>query len=427
MPGFARSLRSAASGLIVEVLNTGTELLLGNVVNSHAAYLGRMLFPLGLRISRQTTVPDGDAIREAFAEAFPRCDVLLVTGGLGPTTDDITREAAAGLLGLPLGEDVEILRRIQERCALRGFKFQERMRRQAMVPRGAAVLPNENGTAPGLYLPASPEPRAPHIFLMPGPPRELIPLFEQHVLPRLRHIAGDTGGPQCRVYRCVGIGESMVEARIGLRLSGIPGLEVGYCARPNEVDFRLIGDSELLDELEPQVIAELHEFIVSRDGGSLEEVVVNRLRALRRTIATAESCTGGLLANRITNVPGASEIFGAGWVTYANEVKTAQLGVDAALLAEDGAVSEPVARHMAEGARRGADADFALATTGIAGPGGGTEAKPVGTVYLALAERGRPALVWREFFPVDRETFKQLATQAALNALRKRLDSPGYE
>lgn len=411
--------------MIVEVLNTGTELLLGNVVNSHAAYFGQALFPLGLRIARQTTVPDGAAIRDALIEAFDRCDVLLVTGGLGPTTDDITREITGELLGLRLVASEEILQSIQERCARRGFAFQERMRRQTMVPEGAAVMPNAHGTAPGLYLPAveMPSSRTPHIFLMPGPPRELKPMFENHVLPRLRDLAAEGNVAQCRVYRCVGIGESMAEARIGLRLSGIAGLEVGYCARPNEVDFRLIGPGEMLAELEPQVLAELGEFIVSREGEALEDVVVARLREQRRTLATAESCTGGLLAHRITNVSGASGIFDAGWVTYANEIKSAQLGVDAASILEHGAVSGPVAAQMAEGAREHADADFALATTGIAGPGGGTAEKPAGTVFLALAERGEPTVAWREFFPTDRETFKQLATQAALNALRKRLSS----
>jgi nicotinamide-nucleotide amidase len=411
--------------LIVEVLNTGTELLLGNVVNTHAAYFGRALFPLGLRIARQATVPDGPAIRDALIESFARCDVLLVTGGLGPTRDDITREVSAELLGLRLLADEGILQGIQERCVLRGFKFQERMRRQTMVPEGATVLQNAHGTAPGLYLPPveAPSARTPHVFLMPGPPRELMPMFEAHVLPMLRKLAGDANVPECRVYRCVGIGESMVEARIGLRLSEIAGLEVGYCARPNEVDFRLIGERALLDELEPQVLVELHEFIVSSEGEDLEEVVVARLRERRLTVTTAESCTGGLLAHRITNVPGASEIFGAGWVTYANEIKSSELDVDATVLTEHGAVSKQVASQMADGARRNADADFALATTGIAGPGGGTPDKPVGTVFLALAERGKPTVVWKEFFSTDRETFKQLATQTALNALRKRLDS----
>jgi nicotinamide-nucleotide amidase len=409
--------------LNVEILNTGTELLLGSVVNSHAAYLGRALFPLGLRLARQTTVPDGAPIRTALLEAFSRCEILFVTGGLGPTTDDITREITAELLGRRLVEDPEILRAIQARCDRRGFAFQERMRRQTMVPEGAIVLPNDHGTAPGLYLPATAttSESTPHLFLMPGPPRELKPMFETHVLPRLRELMQGVEAAESRVYRCVGIGESMVEARIGLRLSEIAGLEVGYCARPNEVDLRLIGPAALLAQVEPQVLAELGEFIVSSEGESLEAVVVARLRELRRSVTTAESCTGGLLANRLTNVAGASEIFNAGWVTYANEVKAGQLGVPEELLAAHGAVSEPVARAMAEGALGHAAADFALATTGIAGPGGGMPEKPVGTVFLALAERGAETLVWRAFFPTDRMTFKDLATQAALDALRKRL------
>lgn len=409
----------------LEVLNTGTELLLGSVVNTHAAFFGQALFPLGLRIARQTTVPDGAAIRDALIEAFGRCDALLVTGGLGPTTDDITREVAAELLGRRLEANDDILRAIQERCARRGFPFQERMRRQTMVPVGAEILWNDHGTAPGLYLPATETPaeRTPHVFLLPGPPRELRPMFDAHVRPRLRGLVGTETANECRVFRCVGIGESLVESRIGERLSALPGLEVGYCARPNEVDLRLIGPRALLDELEPQVRTELAEFIVSAEGETLEAVVVNALRAAGQTVATAESCTGGLLAHRLTNVPGASEIFGAGWVTYANEVKTAALGVDAALLVAHGAVSEPVARAMAEGACARAGSDFALATTGIAGPGGGTAEKPVGTVWIALAERGEPTRAWREFFPTSRETFKDLASQAALNALRKRLQA----
>lgn len=407
----------------VEVLNTGTELLLGSVVNTHAAWLGRQLFPFGLRIARQTTVPDGAAIRDALLEAFPRCDVLLVTGGLGPTTDDITREIVAELLARPLRPDEDVLRAIQDRCARRKFPFQERMRRQTMVPAGATVLPNAHGTAPGLYLPpvSTPSERTPHLFLLPGPPRELQPMFEASVRPILQDLTRDLSAAQCRVFRCVGIGESLVESRIGERLNALPGLEVGYCARPNEVDLRLIGPVALLDEIESEVRAELAEFIVSDDGASLETVVVSRLLEVGRSVATAESCTGGLLAHRITNVPGASGAFAAGWVTYANEVKTAQLGVPAELFSTHGAVSEPVARAMAEGALLRSGADYALATTGIAGPGGGTPEKPVGTVWIALAERGGETRAWSEFFPTSRETFKDLATQAALNGLRRRL------
>jgi competence/damage-inducible protein CinA C-terminal domain len=408
--------------VIVEVLNTGTELLLGNILNSHLAFFGRSLFPLGLRISRQTTVPDGIAIRDALVEAMGRCDVLLVTGGLGPTTDDITREIVAELLGRRLEVDPAITEAIRARCELRGYPFLERMHRQTMVPQGAVVLPNANGTAPGLYLPAedTAHSRTPHLFLLPGPPRELIPMFEDSVLPRLGEWTASSG-VECRIYRCVGIGESQVEDRIGLRLSAVPGLEVGYCARPNEVDLRLIGSPPLLDEIEPQVLAELGAKVLATDERLLEAVVVDLLRERRSTVAVAESCTGGQLANRFTNVPGASEVFLAGYVTYANEAKSATLGVDPALIERNGAVSEPVARAMAEGALERSGANFALSTTGIAGPGGGSPEKPVGTVFLALAEKGRETRVWRQNFASDRETFKQLASQAALDALRLRL------
>lgn len=404
----------------VEVVNTGTELLLGSVINSHLAYFGQALFPLGLRISRQTAVPDGDAMEQAIVEAMARCDLLLVTGGLGPTSDDITREIVAQRLGLELELDEGILQGIRDRCAYRGYIFQERMARQAMVPRGATVLPNENGTAPGLYLPPGGE-GAPHLFLLPGPPRELKPMFEAYVLPRIAALTQGADRTECRIYRCVGIGESTVEAKLGGTLAAIEGLEIGYCARPNEVDLRLIGLPAVLDVAEKSVLAELAEFLVSTSGEELETVVVNRLIEAGATVATAESCTGGLLANRITDVPGASGIFHRGYVTYSNEAKASLLGVDPAVLAEHGAVSEPVARAMAEGARRNAGARFGLSTTGIAGPSGGTPTKPVGTVFIGLAEEGREPIAWREFFPTDRATFKQHVTQAALNALRKRL------
>ncbi len=407
----------------VEVINTGTELLLGNVVNLHLATFGQVLFPLGLRISRQVTVPDGAAIRDALIEAFDRADIVLVTGGLGPTTDDITREVTAELLGLRLVEDETILNGILALCDRRGFAFQPRMGRQAMVPEGATVLQNLHGTAPGLYFPPVefPSTRTPHVFLLPGPPRELKPMFENEALPILREIVGGLSDVICRSYRCVGIGESLVETRIGLRLSSIAGLEIGYCARSNEVDLRLIGPRALVESLDAEVLAELGTFVASVEGSQLEDVVVTALRTLGRSVATAESCTGGLVAHRLTNVAGASEVFQRGWVTYANAAKIELLGVDAAALATHGAVSELVAGQMAAGARERANADFGLATTGIAGPGGGSDSKPVGTVWLAVAERGRETDVWKEFFPTDRETFKHLASQALLNRLRLRM------
>jgi nicotinamide-nucleotide amidase len=409
--------------MIVEVLNTGSELLLGEVVNTHAAWFGKQLFPMGLRISRQTTVPDGAPIRQAFLEAFPRADALLVTGGLGPTTDDVTREIAAELLARRLEPNDIVRHHIEARLAARGIPLRERMMRQTMVPAGATVLENRNGTAPGLYLPAteSPSSSTPHLFLLPGPPRELHPMFLESVVPILQKLCEGLSAQDCRVYRVVGMGESEVEEMIGLELSKDPRWEIGYCARPNEVDFRIVGTAADLDALEPRIRDVLGKFLVTTEGESLEAWVVNHLIKIGATVTAAESCTGGLLLNRLTNVPGASRVLNEGFVTYANEVKVATLGVDAELIAAEGAVSAPVAKAMAEGARKKANADYAVSLTGIAGPDGESEEKPVGLVFIGLATRNTEPQA-REFrFPSDRETFKQLSTQAALDMLRREL------
>ncbi len=406
--------------LKIEILNTGSELLLGDVLNTHLTGLALRLLPMGLRISRQTTVPDGAPIRDAICESLGRCDVLIVTGGLGPTTDDVTREVTAELLGLPLYEDMEVTTTIQELLERRGYFFQERMRRQSMVPRTARVLKNPNGTAPGLYIPPSTSAwrSTPHIFLLPGPPRELFPMVDADLLPLLASIAGQTVLRERRLYHVVGMGESAVEAEIGLALSLRGDIEVGYCARSNEVDLRLIAPSAILDEVEPLVLAAVGQRLVSKTGERLEAWVVGELIRQRKTVTTAESCSGGLLAHRITNISGASEIFPLGFVTYSNEAKVAELGVDLQLIEQHGAVSAEVACAMAAGALASAKTDFALALTGIAGPSGGSDEKPVGTVFIGIAERGKPATAHREFFPSDRETFKQLATQKALDLLR---------
>jgi nicotinamide-nucleotide amidase len=405
----------------VTVINTGTELLLGDVVNTHLGFIAREIFPLGLRIERQITVPDGDAIRHAIEGALKEADLIFVTGGLGPTTDDITREITAELLGLKLEHDPAILRAIQERATRRGFRLTDRVARQADVPKGATVLPNEHGSAPGLYLQADPAKNRPHLFLLPGPPRELHPMFRDAVLLILGGIAAAAPQMECRVFRVAGIGESLVEEAVGEQLLALPDLEVGYCARPGEMDVRLIGDATVLDQAERIMTEKLGAAIFSTDGGSLEAVVVQLLTERRQTLALAESCTGGYLAHRITNVPGASAIFLGGCVTYSNDAKVTMLEVDSTLIDTEGAVSKKVATAMAEGARAKANTDFALATTGIAGPGGGTEEKPVGTVFIALAARNSPASVQKRFFPDDRPTFKELATQAALEMLRQQL------
>ena len=407
----------------VEVLNTGSELLLGEVVNTHAAWLGKMLFPLGLRIARQTTVPDGAAIRDALIETFDRADIVLVTGGLGPTTDDLTREIAAELLSMPLEENAAIRADIETRLAARGIPLRERMLRQTQVPRGATVLENKRGTAPGLYLPAidHPSSSSPHLFLLPGPPRELQPMFTEFALPILREICRELEPRECRVYRVVGMGESEVEEMVGLALSGDPRFEIGYCARSNEVDFRIVGREADLDEAEPAILIALGPHLVSKEGESLEQSVVKSLLASGTTLTAAESCTGGFLLHRITNVSGASGVLRQGFVTYANEAKSSALGVDPELIAAHGAVSEPVAVAMAAGALARTDADFALSLTGVAGPDGGTPEKPVGLVFIGLASKYSPPRAQEFHFPTDRENFKNLASQAALDMLRREI------
>ncbi len=408
----------------VEIINTGTEILLGNILNTHLQFLARELFPLGLRIERQATVPDGDAIRQALTEAFARAEIVLVTGGLGPTTDDITREITAELLGLELVHDPAVMQAIEERFARRNIKITERVRRQAQVPKGAAVLPNPNGTAPGLYFDPKCFPQgtvAKHLFLLPGPPRELQPMFNDHVAPVLKGILPAGEIPECRTYRVAGLGESNVEALVGERLLAIDGLELGYCARPGEVDVRVIGSKAAIERAEEIILPALKRHIASTDNSSLEQVVVHLLASRKETVATAESCTGGFLAHRITNVPGASDVFREGFVTYANEAKSRALKIDPELIAAHGAVSVEVATAMAEHARTTAGVDHALSTTGIAGPDGGSEEKPVGTVFIALASKGAATIVQKHTFPTDRENFKWLVTQTALDLLRRQL------
>jgi nicotinamide-nucleotide amidase len=406
----------------VVVINTGTELLLGDVVNSHLSFIAREIFSLGLRVERQLAVPDGDAVRDALAENFARADLIFVTGGLGPTTDDVTREITAELLGLKLISNPELEATIRERLRSRGIRLTNRILRQAQVPEGALVLPNDHGTAPGLYLAASGngEQGTPHLFLLPGPPRELRPMFIDSVVPLLHRFVRHENDLAARVYRITGMGESYVEEAVGEELLALPGLELGYCARMGEVDLRLIGPAAALERGDVIVRQKLGDKIFSTSGENLEAVIVRQLAKRKATLAVAESCTGGFLAHRLTNVPGASEVFLAGYVTYSNAAKQSALGVSAAAIAEHGAVGETVARAMAEGARTQAGANFALSTTGVAGPGGGTEAKPVGTAYVALARDGE-TLVRQLFFPTDRETFKQLVAQTALNLLRENL------
>ncbi|HYG22551.1 MAG TPA: competence/damage-inducible protein A [Verrucomicrobiae bacterium] len=414
--------------MIVELINTGSELMVGRVLNTHQQWLCRQLADAGYCVSRQVAVPDAaECIQVALKEALCRADLVIVTGGLGPTSDDVTRDSVARLLGLPLREDPELLRQIELFFTERGRPIPAAARGEAMVPLNAVVLKNRNGTAAGLALEV-PAGRFRHteksswLILLPGPPRELRPMFTEFALPWIREKLPSSAFV-CRTFRTCGLGESQVQARVGHRLADlvVKGLSVGYCARPGEVDVRLAftgADAEKnVAEGEALVRHALGEHVYAADDVALEGLIVGRLTDLQKTVAIAESCTGGCISDRITNVPGASAVFRGAFITYSNLLKEKCLGVKAETLRVHGAVSEPVVREMAAGALGRGESDFAIAVTGIAGPGGGTDEKPAGTVFIALATRSQ-VLAWRMINPWDRRTFKEVTTQQALNILR---------
>lgn len=403
----------------IEVLNTGSELLLGHVVNTHLPYLAQELFGFGLRVQRQETVPDGDAIRSTLAEALSRADLVIVTGGLGPTSDDITRDVAAALFGRTLIYHDDIYQRIRAYLSTRHVVISDLNKNQAMVPEGALVLENDFGTAPGLII----EDGGKAVVLLPGPPRELRPMWKNQVEPWLREKLLSLKRPPVyeRIWRIVAVGESRVQDMLEEPLKQIGAFEFGYCARAGEVDFRLIThDAPALEKANTFIREKLGDAIYAEGTQSMESVVVESAKAKGLTLATAESCTGGFVAHRLTNVSGASEVFHRGWVTYSNRAKVEELGVDPVFFESGnvGAVSSEVAKAMAEGARKTADADIAVALTGIAGPTGGTPDKPVGTVWIAVATRKETTSL-RKVFSTDRETFKYMASQVALDAVRK--------
>lgn len=411
----------------LELINTGTELLLGSTINTHLSWLGENLFPLGLRIARQLAIPDGEIIQQALLETVGRADIVIVTGGLGPTSDDITRELTAGLLGLPLEENAEVLAHIKAYLATRKREMNPHTHRQVMVPAGATVLHNGSGTAPGLYFPPLPVAGAegalsPHIILLPGPPRELKPMFTEQVVPILRSITGQTSALEMKGFKLSSIGETQVSTTVEAPLLAIGDIELGYCARPGEVIVRVIGTREQLARAETIIAAAFPENYFTAEDVPLEHVAVDLLSRMGQTVSVAESCTGGYVTHRLTNVPGASKVLNRSFVTYANEAKTDLLGVSPELLEAHGAVSREVAAAMASGCLAASGADHALALTGIAGPGGGTAEKPVGTVFIALASRSSPnPVVEQHLFRMEREGFKSMAAQTALDLLRRRL------
>jgi len=416
--------------MTVELINTGSELMLGRVLNTHQQWLCRELSTLGYLVTRQVSIPDsGPDIQTAVRESLARADLVITTGGLGPTSDDLTRELVAGLLGKKLLEDSAVLAHITSFFAARNRTMPERTRVQALVPEGAMVLENAYGTAPGLALPVSPNSFRPGgsplwLIMLPGPPRELRPMFTKVVAPLLQRILPVREKFVCRTLRSTGIGESFVEEQVAGPLQHLVdrGLEIGYCARPGQVDVRLVArgpDAEaIIHEAEAIVRSLIGTSLYGDEDEELHETVIHLLTARKETLALAESCTGGHLADLLTDVPGASAVLLAGVVSYSNPAKQAFLGVRPETLAEHGAVSAPVAREMAEGARQRTGVTYALSLTGIAGPSGGTPSKPVGTVFIGLAGP-QPTIVEQHLNPWDRLTFKQVSANQALELLRR--------
>lgn len=429
--------------MIVELINTGSELMLGRTLNTHQQWLCRRLADIGFVVTRQVAIADGaQDIQQAVRESLSRADIIIVTGGLGPTSDDVTRDLIAELLGKPLHEDATIVAELKKFFEERKRPMPARNLVQAQVPEGAIVLPNPNGTAPGLAMkidegkwkmergstlrpPSSiPDPQSSQwLIMLPGPPRELRPMFTDTVVPLLQRELP----PQifvCHTVRTAGIGESALAEQIEEPLQPLVavGLELGYCARPGQVDVRLAArtpDAEKIVDAARQIVERIFaKNIFAQDDEDMESVVVRELTARKQTLALAESCTGGYIAHLLTNVPGASAVLPAGLVTYANEAKIKFVGVRPETLAAHGAVSEAVAREMAEGVRRETGADYGIAVTGIAGPGGGSPEKPVGTVFMAVSGAAGTVVV-KQLNRFDRETFKEITTQQVLGMLRR--------
>jgi nicotinamide-nucleotide amidase len=413
----------------VEIIAVGTELLTPDFQDTNSLRLTAGLNSIGLKVSFKTIVGDDEQdLTRVLRTALGRSRLVLCMGGLGPTEDDRTRETLAKILRRKLVFHKEIRARVRERFKRRGLPMSASNLKQCYVPEGAEILDNPNGTAPGLWL----ETKRYTIVLLPGPPQEILPMFESQVLPRLT--GSGRGLTVRRIIRLTGLGESAMETRLKDVYAAAPaGVTITTLASPGDLSIRLtmsgkisrLAAAALLDGLEGMIGKALGPWIYSRNGESLEEIVGALLRDRSMTIACAESCSGGLLGHRLTDVPGSSDYFLESAVVYSNRAKTRRLGVPAALIEKHGAVSAQVARAMALGIRKTSGADIGIAVTGIAGPGGGTPRKPVGLVYAAIA-RGRGTKVLRNLFFGGRAQVKFQSSQKALDLVRKTLaPTPG--
>ena len=403
--------------MIVELISVGTEILLGNIVNTNAAYLSEKCAGLGLSCFYQDVVGDNeDRLYETIKTALGRADILLLSGGLGPTQDDLTKEVAARVMGRPLYLHEESKAAIQSFFEKRGLEITDNNWKQAMVPEGCSVVANPNGTAPGIIMAQGGK----HVILMPGPPNEMIPMFETSIMPYL------SGLQSCVIYsqtvKICGVGESKAETMVADLIKEQSNPTLATYAKTGEVHLRVTAraeDEKAARKLVKPMVKELkgrfgNHVYTTEDDVTLEKAVVDLLLANGLTISTVESCTGGLLAARLINVPGVSEVFKSG----SNKAKRRLLGIKKNTLAKHGAVSEEVAREMAKGAAMVSKADVTVSVTGIAGPDGGTQEKPVGLVYIGCKVCGRYT-VRKCLFGGDRAKIRENTVSSALSLMRE--------
>lgn len=417
-----------------EIIAVGSELLGSTRLDTNSLFISAALRALGIQVRAKHVVGDDPpTLLDLFRLTLQRAEVVVVTGGLGPTDDDLTRETVCEALGLPLLEDEAIAASIRQRFARRGLTMPEVNRKQAMVPRGATVLPNPHGSAPGLLIPVDGR----IVVLLPGPPRELQPMFTALCNPPglLGARAGSERLHTVSVFT-TGVSESHVEELTQPLYSGWRGardpIETTILATPGQVELHLTMRSadaaraqRMLEQAGAKLVAVLGDCAFCTDGRNLPQVVGDMLAGARMTIAAAESCTGGLLLARLTEVPGSSAYVRGGVVAYSNDLKVALLGVEPAVIDAEGAVSEAAAAAMADGVHERTGAAVCVAITGIAGPGGGSDAKPVGTVVIAIRTEGQPLAVRTHLFPGSRDIIRFQATQAALDGVRRVLLAAG--
>jgi len=407
-----------------EIISVGTEILMGQITNTNARYLSEKLASLGVDVYFQTTVGDNfERLKQALSIAFSRSNMVILTGGLGPTGDDITKEAAASYFDMPLYLNDEALAAIEKYFQKLNRKMTKNNEKQAMFPKEAIILPNDNGTAPGCIM----EKGDKAAILLPGPPIEMVPMFEKYVIPYLKEKSRDV--IYSKVLRFIGIGEAALEERLSDLLESQTNPTLALYAKEGEVTVRVSAKAK--DENEAKKLVEdmcgvlisrcPDEFYAYGDDNSLVKVVCKALMERNLSISTAESCTGGLLGQNITSIPGASQIFSQGIITYSNSAKMQYLGVREKTLKTHGAVSCECAKEMAQGMRRISNSDISVAITGIAGPSGGTAEKPVGLVYISLAHKNG-VCVKKFNFSGSREKIRNYAVLNALNLVREYLN-----